>query len=121
MKSKLRKTIMNLLLVLCMAVSMFSINVFAEDSNSTDVVADSTEKIDECETVIKEYSEKEAKSYLAGDNTYPTLDGYRVAGGYTDKVCSKKTILGSKTPNGTTYALFEPEHVLSIKAQVSVN
>ena len=121
MKSKLRKTIMNLLLVLCMAVSMFSINVFAEDSNSTDVVADSTEKIDECETVIKEYSEKEAKSYLAGDNTYPTLDGYRFAGWYTDKVCSKNTILGSKTPNGTTYALFVPEHVLSIKAQVSVN
>ena len=121
MRSKFQKTIMTLLLVLCMAISMFSISAFAEDSNSTDVVADSTEKIDECEKVIKEYSEAEAKEYLAGDNTYPTLEGYLFAGWYTDEVCSKDTILGSKTPSGTTYALFVPEHVLSIKAQISVN
>ena len=119
MRSKFRKTIMNLWLVLCMAFSMFAVSAFAEDLNSTDVVADSTEKIDECETVIKEYSAAKAEKYRAGDNTYPTLDGYLFAGWYTDKECSKDTVLGSKTPTGKTYALFVPEHVLSIKAQVS--
>ena len=120
MKGKMKK-IATLLVVLCMTFSMFVLNAFAEDSSSTSELADSTNKIDKCETVIKEYSETEAADYLAGDNTYPTLDGYLFAGWYTDKECSKDTALAGGEPTGTTYALFVPEHVLSIKAQVSAN
>ena len=120
MRSKLKDTIISLLLVLCMVVSMVPVSALAADSSPVDVVADSTEKNDECATVMKEYSAEKVKKHKT-NATYPTLDGYLFAGWYTSKECSKETVLGSKTPTGRCYALFVPEDVLGLKAQLSIN
>ena len=114
MKSKISKIIMTLSLVFCMAISMFSINVNAADSTSIS-------KIDDCERVVKAYDAEKAATYIAGDNTYPTLDGYLFSGWYTAEACDKDCVLNGEEPSGTVYALFVPEHVLSIKAQLSAH
>ena len=92
MRSNFRKTTMTILLVLCMAVSMFAVNVFAEDTNSTSTSANSTSKIDTCEKKVKEYTATQAAKYIAGDNTYPKLEGYLFAGWYNKDTCNKEDI-----------------------------
>ena len=85
--------------------------------NGNDLLA----KVDCCERVVKPYTAEEAKAYLDGDNYYPSVDGYLFAGWYTQEVCDTTCMLAGKTPTDTVYALFVPQDVLSIKAQVSAN
>ncbi len=117
MRNKILKKPMALLLAVCMTVSVFSAPVFAEDLDSTGSNSASTEKIDECKTIVQGYTAKQAARYIAGDNTYPAVDGYVFSGWYTDAACTK--LLNGAAPSGTTYALFVPNHVLSVKAQIS--
>ena len=124
MKNKISKIVMTMLLVVCMAVSMFVVNAFATDSDST-----SSSKIDNCETVVKEYDAEKAAEYIAGNNTYPELEGYLFAGWYTtneipaEKREALKCVIKNSIPENaeTVYALFVKDHVLSVKAQVSAN
>ena len=122
MRSKFTKTTITILLALCMAVSMFAVNAFAEDTNSTSTNANSTSKIDTCERKVVEYTATQAAKYIAGDNTYPELEGYLFAGWYNSDTCSEADLMSGGTPSGEkAFALFVPEHVLSIQAQVSAN
>lgn len=122
MRSNFRKTAITILLVLCMAVSMFAVSAFAEDANSTSTNADSTSVNHTCERKVVEYTATQAAKYIAGDNTYPELEGYLFAGWYNDKACTKAGLVSGGTPSGeNAYALYIPEHVLSIQAQASAN
>lgn len=127
MKNRVNKIVMTLLLVVCIAVSVFAVSVFANDTDST-----STSKIDNCEKVVKDYSATDAAAYINGqynNEEYPTLDGYLFAGWYTTKdiPAEKEAALAyviksaDSIPEGTdtVYALFVKDHVLSVKAQVS--
>ena len=120
MKSKLMKIVKQpiaLLLAVCMTVTLFVTPSSAEEAGTTGNSGASSEKIDECKTIVQPYTAKQASNYIAGDNTYPTLDGYVFGGWYTDAACTN--LLDGATPSGTTYALFVPNHVLSVKAQIS--
>lgn len=82
-----------------------------------------------CELVTREYTANQASKYLAGENTYPELEGYVFAGWYTtnniptDTEAALKYVIRNSVPDSavTVYALFVPEHVLSVKAQVSAH
>ena len=121
MRCNFRKTTMTILLVLCMAVSMFAVDAFAKDNDSTTTNANSTSKIDTCERKVVEYTAARAKRYIAGDNTYPEVEGYLFAGWYNSEACNDEAdAIKDGSPSGEkAYALFLPEHVLSIRAQAS--
>ena len=122
MRSKVSKITTTVLLVLCLAISMFATSVFAADSETVT-------KIDNCEKVLQEYTAEQASKYLAGDNTYPKMDGYLFAGWYTTKDIPEddkeavEYIIEDTVPENidTVYALFVPNDVLTIKAQVSAH
>ena len=80
-----------------------------------------SQKVDDCEKIVKAYSAEDTANYLAGEDTYPEVDGYMFAGWYTDESCDEDYLLAGKTPTGETYALFVPKHVMDVKAQVSAN
>ena len=80
-----------------------------------------SENIDSCERIVKPYS-KDDVIELQEKGEYPNdVEGYLFAGWYTNENCDEDRLLAGKTPTGTTYALFVPEHVLDIKAQISTN
>ena len=115
MKSKIRKILMMCALVISMALGMFAVDVKAADATEA-------KAIDSCDTrKFLSYDAETAAEYLAGENTYPKLEGYMFAGWYTNAVHSEENLLKDKKPSGTVYALFVPEHVLSVKAQVSAH
>ena len=64
MKAKVSKMAM-LLLVLCMTISMFSVNVSAEDA---------TTPIDSCDRIVEPYDLDDAEDYIndGKNSTYPT-------------------------------------------------
>ena len=102
-------------LVLSMATTMFAVEIKAADTSNANA-------IDNCVTrKFLPYDAETAATYLSGENTYPKLEGHVFAGWYTDDVCSKENLLNDKEPSGTVYALFVPEHVLSVQAQVSAH
>ena len=76
-------------------------------------------KIDACERVVQPYTAAQAAEYIAGDNKYPTLTDYLFAGWYTDEACDETCVYAENTPGETVYALFVPDDVLSVKAQIS--
>ena len=89
MISNFKKTTITILLVLCMAVSVFAVNAFAEDTNSTSKNADSTSVNHTCERKVVKYTATQATKYIAGDNTYPELEGYLFAVWYNNEDCKK--------------------------------
>ncbi|MBQ2923751.1 MAG: hypothetical protein IJE60_11810 [Tyzzerella sp.] len=115
-KSKISKITMTLMLVFCMAISMFVVKTNAEDSQK-------------CTKVFKGYAAEKAQKYLNGENTYPKLDGYVFAGWYTTNELPESDVeiancvIEDNVPDEATtvYALFVPEHVLSVQAQVSAH
>ena len=122
MTSNFRKATITILLTVCMAISMFAVTAFAEDTDSTSTNADSTSVNHTCEKEVVEYTATQAAKYIAGDNTYPKLEGYLFAGWYNNDSCNKEDAIAGGTPSGEkVFALFVPEHVLSIQAQVSTN
>ena len=122
MRSNFRKTTITILLALCMAVSVFAVSAFAEDTNSTSTSANSTSVNHTCERKVVKYTATQAAKYIAGDNTYPEEEGYLFAGWYNNKACTKAGLISGGTPSGEeAYALYVPEHVLSIQAQASAN
>lgn len=116
MRNKINTIVMSMLLVLCAAVSMFGMNVFA---------ADEATAIDGCTRIVEAYDLDEAETYINDDDasTYPITDtdGYIFAGWYTDKACGEDAYWGQEEPGNTVYALFVPSHILSVKAQLSAN
>ncbi len=121
MRSKIGKIVLTLSLMLCMMTALFSFNVNAEENNPAT-------KIDDCSKVFKAYTAERASAYLE-DDKYPTKDGYLFAGWYTtdelpesDEEAVEYAVEDS-VPEGTeiVYALFVPDDVLTVKAQVSVH
>ena len=94
---------------------------YKENNQFSFEVASVSKALDDCERVVKDYTADEAAKYLAGEDYYPELDGYVFAGWYTNEKCDESCALRGKTPSGTTYALFVPKHMLSVKAQISAN
>ena len=80
--------------------------------------------IDDCERKVKEYTAEQVANFKA-NKKYPKdvegYEGYLFAGWYTDEACNKESLLNGATPTDTTYALFVPDHVLNVKAQISSN
>lgn len=117
MRNKINTIVASMLLVLCVAVSMFTVNVSAAEETTT--------PIDNCDRIVETYDWEDAEGYINdGDaSTYPTTDteGYIFAGWYTDKSCGEDSYWGQEEPGDTVYALFVPSHILSVKAQVSSN
>lgn len=115
MRSKANKFVM-FMLVLCMAISMFSVNAFAADESTA---------IDDCTRVVEAYDLDDAEDYINDDDasTYPTCskEGYLFAGWYTQEACDENSYWGQEEPGEKVYALFVPSHVLSVKAQISGN
>ena len=97
-------------------------NAYYKESNQfSKEIATVSKEVDACERVVVPYTDVEEVKTLLNDSNAPTLDNYLFAGWYTDEACDEDSVLGGKTPNGTTYALFVPKHVLSVKAQMSMN
>lgn len=117
MRNKINTIITSMLLVLCVTVLMFAVNVSAAEETTT--------PIDNCDRIIEAYDLDDAEGYINdGDaSTYPTTDteGYIFAGWYTDEACGEDSYWGQEEPGDTVYALFVPSHILSVKAQVSSN
>lgn len=111
MKGKINKLTM-FMLALFMAISMFSVNVFA----AKDCTAD-------CKRVVEAYDLDDAEDYINDGNnsTYPTKEGYIFAGWYTKETCTEDSLWGEEEPGDTVYALFVPSHIISVKAQISGN
>ena len=84
-------------------------------------------RIDDCNKVFKAYTAERATTYLTGDNVVPTKEGYLFAGWYTTDDLPENSdeaieyIVEDSIPEGVdiVYALFVPEEVLSVKAQIS--
>ena len=76
--------------------------------------------IDTCENLVKPYSARQVNNYLS-KGKHPTQTGYTFSGWYTNEVCDDACMLNGQEPNGTVYALFVPEDVLSVKAQITEN
>ena len=111
MRGKVSKIAM-LLLVLCMTISMFAVNVSAADDCTVD-----------CQRVVEAYDLYDAEDYINDGNasTYPKKEGYIFAGWYTKETCTEDSFWGEEEPGDTVYALFVPSHILSAKAQISSN
>ena len=113
MRRKTSQIVMALSMVVCMTLAMFVIDVKASDTTETQATDGCSERqfiAYDAETVAK---------FLAGENTYPTLEGYVFGGWYKDNVYAEENLLNGAEPSGMAYALFVPEHVLSVQAQVS--
>ncbi len=119
MRSKMSKLILTFSLVFCMTAAFFTFDVNAAENASAT-------KIDDCSKVFKAYTAERVSSYL-DSNKYPTKEGYLFAGWYTtdelpenDEEAVEYAIEDS-VPNGTeiVYALFVPDDVLTVQAQVS--
>ena len=100
---------------------------FVEDGNGNITeFGDENAAVDVCKKQVKAYTADEVKAFRA-NGTYPTLDGCLFAGWYTSENIPEdvdealKVVLGTAEPTGTCYALFVPEHVLSVKAQITTN
>lgn len=78
-----------------------------------------TIKIDSCERVVQPFTADKVEEYIAGTNYYPTLENYLFAGWYTNKECDETCVYAENTPGETVYALFVPDDVLSVKAQIT--
>ena len=96
---------------------------YKENNQFSFELASISKEVDDCESVVKEYTATEVSDYLAkeGEDGYPKLDGYLFAGWFTKEQCDASCALAGKTPTETTYALFVPKHMLSVKAQISGN
>ena len=119
MKNKISKIVLTLSLMLCVVISICVFDVKAEQMDAA--------TIDDCNKVFKAYTAERATTYLEGDNTVPTKEGYLFAGWYTtDKLPENaeeavQFVVENSVPEGVSivYALFVPEDVLTVKAQVS--
>lgn len=103
---------------------------FKTNNQFTTTINVVNDKVDTCTNKVVEYTADEAKAFIDNDaTTYPKYtdadtkvpEGYLFAGWYTDVSCDETSMLKDVTPTGTVYALFVPEHVLSVKAQISAN
>ena len=114
MIKKVRKLVL-LMLIFCMTVSMYMLDVSAKEAEPENVA-------DDCEKVVKSYDYDVAIGYIndKDETTCPKMDNYLFAGWYTDEACTTG-YWGKETPKDTVYALFVPSHILSVKAQVSAN
>lgn len=111
MKTKVSKFALTLMLVLCMAVSVFAVAMAAD--------------VDSDGIAWEEYTQEELSS-LEGD--IPSKDGYLFGGWYTQKSeldgnGNKNCLKSAAIPEGATsiYAKFVPKAVLSVKAQLSAD
>ena len=90
----------------------------------------SASKTDACETKVVTYTKSQIvekyRVYDESTDTYtytaPTMGGYLFAGWYTTKDCTNadNALVGNDIPD-VAYALFVPEHILTVKAQISSN
>lgn len=118
MRSRLSKSVLAILLILSMVIPNIALNANAEDAATDTPIDNHTvewETFNDASVV---------KAHLDNDSV-PTKTGYLFAGWYTqqtnDMDSLKQYALRNAQPNGATYALFVPEDVLGVKAQVSAH
>ncbi len=106
MNHRIKKLLVTMSLAICLLGTAFSMQAKAEGERAT------------YERKVVPYSAQDVKSFLDGTDSYPTEKGYLFAGWYTDEKCDDTCYLGVNEPSGQMYALFIPEQVLGVKAQI---
>jgi len=126
---KYMKKVFALLLVLCMTVQVFPSSMFsveASDKTTESTVLDNGKTAENEVTGVKYVSYKDISEYRGMEKTYPTKEGYVFAGwwkgvteGATDVKDTNLTAVSKSTTEGSAWAKFVPEEVLSVKVQIS--
>ncbi len=112
MKNKIGKIVIAAIFAIGMIIPMFS-NVMAVNAADSDYQ-------------MVSYTAADAKKYLDSDkSTYPAdKEGYLFAGWYKNENHSdiqNAIVSGADVPEEGAYALYVPEKVLSVRAQISGN
>lgn len=86
------------------------------NGNKTEIGSEETPVSKECQYRVESY---DIAPYRGATYTAPELKGYVFAGWYEAEDC--ETAIAKEVKEGTYFAKFVPEHVLSVKAQISAN
>lgn len=112
MKRKMSKILTTFAVVLGMAILASVMSVIATNSNT---------KMGELTIETQKYQAEKVKNFIAGDNTYPSMEGYVFAGWYNSEEFRKANAIRTPedVPQEGAWAKFVPAQVLTVKAQVS--
>lgn len=106
MNQGIKKLLVTMSFAFCLFGTVFATQAKAEDAAPV------------YERKVLPYTAQEVSDFLSGTDSYPSQDGYLFAGWYTDEKCDDTCYLGTNEPSGQMYALFIPEQVLGVQAQI---